>query len=345
MKAPTIRLPASARSLAVKAYLRALAASKRHVMIGPMRSELGFEVLYWLPFLHWALKYAGIPTDRCTAISRGGMGVFYPAGKQVDLYDLRGVDAVRLENKADDLQRGLMKQTSVTAWDRQVCADAAAQLKVGKFAILHPSWMYWLFDHYWQERVGMRHIEQHAHFSVPAIPNLPEGCELPPQFIAVRFYERHTLPLNPGTVPLIEAMVRQIAAHWPVVLLNQSVFADDHTDLPLGHIPNVFSLPAIPPSQNFILQAAVLARSQAFVGTYGGVAQWALRYRKPSLSFYTDFKGTAVAHRSLSQHLSAAQGVPFEVCDMKALKLWQMSIPQMALNSMRASSLAVTVTA
>lgn len=339
------RLNARSRSVVVMAYLRALAASKRHVVCGPFRSELGFEALYWIPFVQWALKYAGIPTDRCTAISRGGMGVFYPAKQQIDLYDLRGVDGVRLENQLDAQQRGLMKQTSVTAWDRQVCADAAKQLGVGKFAILHPSWMYWLFDDYWQERVGMRHIEQHANFTVPAVPNLPEGCELPPLFIAVRFYERHTLPFNPGTVPLIEAMVRQIATHLPVVLLNQSVFADDHTDLPLGHIPNVFSLPAIPASQNFILQAAVLARSQAFVGTYGGVAQWALRYKKPSLSFYADFRGTAIAHRSLSHHLSAAQGVPFDVGDMKALKLWAMTIPPMAAAVLQPSSQALAVTA
>ena len=113
-----------------------------------------------------------------------------------------------------------------------------------------------------------------------------------------------------------------------MVLLNQSVFADDHTDLPIVG-KDIYQLPAIPASQNFILQAAILARSQAFVGTYGGIAQWALRYRKPSLSFYTDFKGTAVAHRSLSQHLSAAQGVPFEVADFKALHWWQMVMPPM----------------
>ena len=220
-----------------------------------------------------------------------------------------------------------MKQTTTTAWARQVCADAVKQLGVGKYQILHPSWMYWLFDDFWEERCGMRHVGAHTEFAPLAMPNLPDGCELPAKFVAVRFYERHTLPLNPGTVPMIQAMVQQIASHLPVVLLNQAkLFADDHADLPIKG-DNIFALPDIPPSQNFILQAAILSRAQAFVGTYGGIAQWALRYKKPSLSFYTDFKGTAMAHRALSQHLSAASGVPFEVCDLKAFKLWQMAIP------------------
>ena len=249
------------------------------------------------------------------------------------------MDAVRLENQLDAQQRGLMKQTSVTKWDRAVCADVAKQQGIGKYFILHPSWMYWLFEDYWEERCGLKHVAKHCDFAVPAIPELPKGCNLPEQFIAVRFYERHTLPLNPGTVPIITAIVKQLASKLPVVLLNQSVFADDHSDLPIAG-ENVYTLPAIPPAQNFILQAAILARAQVFVGTYGGIAQWALRYRRPSLSFFTDFKGTAVAHRSLSQHLSAAQGVPFEVMDLKAIKLWQMALPAMAEKAMSSSQAA-----
>lgn len=96
VKLPNVSLPASPRSLMARAYLKRLTLDDRPIVLGPYRSEIGFEVLYWLPFLNWALKKYGISSDRCLALSRGGMGRLYPAKEAVDLYSLRTVDQVRL---------------------------------------------------------------------------------------------------------------------------------------------------------------------------------------------------------------------------------------------------------
>jgi hypothetical protein len=321
-----VHLPASARSFVFKAYLRYLASTSKPIVIGPFRSELGFEVLYWLPLLNWALKTYGISEDRCIALSRGGMGAFYPAKHHVDLYALRSVDEVRRENATDYERTRLQKQTLVTDWDRVVAGEAVERASVsGAHHLLHPSWMYWLFHDYWEDQATIQHIAKHCDFQPPAMPSLPDGFTLPEKFIAVRFYERHTFPLHEQVKEIATGIVQALAAEFPVVLLNQKIFADDHTDLPITG-PNIYTLPTVAPEQNFVLQAAVLARSQAFVGTYGGVAQWALRYQKPSLSFYTEFSGTAFAHRNLSQLMAARMGVPFEVADMRALRLWQAAL-------------------
>jgi len=332
---------ARAKSLTVRAYLKAIATTNRPVILGPYRSELGFEHLYYIPFLHWALSSAGISKDRCLAVSRGGMGKLYPAASAVDLYDLRGVEAVRLENATDHRERGIQKQTTVTPWDRQVAADALARswqdgqidcteadVARRRFHLLHPSWMYWLLDDYWEEKRGVRHVVEHCRFEELPVPVLPEGFGLPQKFLAVRFYERATFPLVPEVRGYVREMVANLAARRPVVLLSQSGHFDDHTDLPLAGA-NILRLPEVPPAQNFLLQAAVIARCNAFVGTYGGVAQWALRYRRPSLSFYTSFGQTAVAHWSLSRHLANTANLPFEVVDLKAWKLWQMALTPM----------------
>src|SRR5262245_38172770 len=36
--------------------LRALSRSKRPVIIGPWTGEVGFELLYWVPFVRWAVE-------------------------------------------------------------------------------------------------------------------------------------------------------------------------------------------------------------------------------------------------------------------------------------------------
>ena len=324
-----LRTPCWVRSLLTKAYLRTLAWSGQPIILGPMKSELGFEQLYWLPFLHWALTYAKIPPERCIALSRGGMGSLYPATRAVDLYSLAGgVDSVRNENTLRIEQNREIKQMRWTPWDRHAVQEAADSLGLTRYRTLHPSWMYWLLRPYWDEQATIRHVTRHAIFAPFPLATLPEGFGLPEKFVAVRFYERHTFPLTEQVRALCVEMVQALASHTPVVLLNQTVFADDHTDLPLKG-PNIYVLPQVAPEQNFLLQAAVLARAQGFVGTYGGVAQWALRFGKPSISFYTHFGGTSFAHRALCEQIAATMQVPCEVSDLRARGLWQATLLQL----------------
>lgn len=315
---------AANKSRVVRAYLRYLASTSKPIVLGPFRSELGFEVLYWMPFLQWAQKKYGIKPDRCLALSRGGMGALYPAAKHVDLYALRSIDEVRLENLADAERRKIQKQTTVTVWDREIAREAVARTygPRHRFHLLHPSWMYWLFEDFWEERVTMPHVATHTDFAPMPVPALPASLKLPEKFVAVKFYDRATLSMQPEIKPLIREMVAKLAQTMPVVVLAQPYCTDDHVDLPLSG-PNILNLTPAPPDQHLLIQAGVLARAQAFVGTYGGVAQWALRYRKPSLSVYVKFGGTALAHRMLSHALSAHMSIPFELLELGAIKLWQ----------------------
>jgi hypothetical protein len=323
-----MRTPFAVKALILRRYLRQLARMGDPVVVGPFRSEVGFEQLYWIPFVTWALKYAGIPRDRCMALSRGGMGVFYPVASNADLYQVRGVDAVRIENQVDYAQRKLQKQTTVTDWDREVCREVgkAQWGHSARVRMLHPSWMYWLLEDVWEERAPVLSAAPFLQYDALPVPPLPEGMTLPDKFLAVRFYERATLPYTNETKGLIADLVQQVAAVQPVVLIRQSAHVDDHIDFPIAPSPRIAVLPETIPEQNLILQAAVLARCTAFVGTYGGVAQWALRYRKPTMSVYAQFGGTALAHWHLSQLLAAKVGVPFQVMDLRLLTLWNTSV-------------------
>src|SRR5262245_54769655 len=51
--------------------LRRLLATDAPIVAGPWLGEVGFEILYWIPFLRWLVDQ-GVPAERITAISRGG---------------------------------------------------------------------------------------------------------------------------------------------------------------------------------------------------------------------------------------------------------------------------------
>lgn len=340
--------PAELRRLAVAALIQRLSLDTRPIMVGCWRSEVGFEGLYWLPFLrHLAAKVPGF-WERAVVVSRGGGVVLYgswvdrypdttpEAGfakpeptwtlpRSVDLYSLRTVTECRRQNLFDWSKTKLQKQTTFTTWDRGILTEAAAKAGIsGRYHTVHPSWMYWALAPFWDEDRGLKYLFSLADYTLLPKPIPPVTIEgLPAQYVAVKFYGRATWPHpHEETTAAVGHMVSTIAQQVPVLLLNSGHAGDEHTEMAVSG-SNIFRMPACPPEQNLGVQLALLGRAQAFVGTYGGVAQVALRMGVPSLSVYTQFGGTAHAHLSLSSYLSKRTNVPFVVGSLQDAGLWK----------------------
>lgn len=330
-------LPA-VRQQAVAQLVAELSADTQPILCGPWRSELGFEILYWEPFLRYLATVVSKFDTRAAIVTRGGMAPLYAAvaSQGVDLYTLRSVTEVRRENLYDHrITSGgkTQKQLVETAWDREVIADAADQLKLAlPYHVVHPSWMYWACAPYWEEDAGLRYLSSLSQYVPLAKPALPADCPLPPRYVAVKFYGRSTWPYpHPDISEVMQQVTGTIAAQTSVVLLSSGNEFDDHLDVALEG-PNITRLPPLPVEVNLAVQAAVVAHATAFVGTYGGMAQLALRLGVPSASLYHEWKGTAHAHLSLSSWLSKASGVPFAVGSLTDVGLWK----QLTSVSMRA---------
>jgi hypothetical protein len=312
------------RRLVTRAYLARLRASRAPIILGPWRSEVGFEALYFLPFLKWALK--GINPSRLVTVTRGGAANLYGTAA-IDLYKLRDVASVRQENLYDHQTTGLQKQMTCTAWDRDVLKEAARQvLGAGaRYSVLHPSWMYWALEPFWKNTRGMAYLSSMTDYApIGAAPG--PALDLPSKFVAMKWYTRPTFPPSPEVLAFVKATTQRLAEQVPVVLLGSNHGGDDHGDLRIEG-PNISNLPAVPADQQLGLQAHVLSRASGFVGTYGGMAQLALRLGVPSVSFYTEFGQTAYAHLSLSQWLGMQSKVPFVCGSMAETNLWQQVLP------------------
>lgn len=317
------------RRFALKTYLRRIALSKAPILLGPWRSEVGFEALYWLPFLRWFTKAYKVDPKRFVALTRGGAAILYGCNA-VDLYRLRSVDAVRLENQYDWQATKLQKQTQFTEFDRIVAKEAAAHVlgRGEKYHVLHPSWMYWALAPFWEEQRGLTYLASMTDFEpIGKVPALQ--MELPAHYVAMKWYDRPTLPMHdPKVQQFIGNLVAVLGAQSKIVLLAGSPNCDDHADLIVNH-PSIVMVPAASPEQNLAQQIQILAKAQAFIGPYGGMAQLALRLGIPSASFYTEFGATALAHLSLSLTLSKKTKVPFLVGSIDDAESWRrvLSVP------------------
>jgi hypothetical protein len=325
-------------------YKRLLQRSNKPILVGPFTSEIGFESLYWVPFV----QSLGIDPSRLIPITRGGAAVWYGAPHGIELYDLRDPKDVRIENMVQHARTGLLKQTRVTAFDRSLLKDAAKAAGLTSYHVLHPSWMYQTLAPFWEGRVGLdwilsrltveqtvNGVSQRAIANLRVLP-LPETVKLPANFCAARFYFRSTFPHSQVTLDCARECLKQIAQNQPVVLLNPDVHADEHVDVPVKDIPNVFKLSDFmktAPRDNLAIQSAVLAKSTGFVGTYGGLAQLALRLGKPSVSFYWDWKGTSLAHKHLSEALSLNTGIAFLTLRLTDIPLLKTVAPNLSFQT------------
>jgi hypothetical protein len=211
---------------------------------------------------------------------------------------------------ADAGTTGSVKQFAPAPWEQKLLPLIAEDLGLRRYHVLHPSWMYRGLNPLWTGHVPMEVALKDMAFDPFPVPHPPLDLPLPERFVAVRFYQRHTWPMDEHNHLWVANLVDRIAKKLPVVVLDPPFHADDHVDFPLSG-PNIHSLAAsVTLQNNLAVQSAVIAKSQAFVGTYGGTMQLAVRLRKPSVGFYKQFAGTAAQHLDLTHRLGVMQNVP-----------------------------------
>jgi hypothetical protein len=292
-----------------------LNSNQAPILVGPWRSELGFEVSYWTPFLKFLAAHVKEFARRASVVTRGGLAPLYSqtCASSADLYSIRDVKVVRRENLYDQRIRQAgktIKQVQITDWDEAVLEDAASALGIRLFHSLHPAWMYWALSPYWDEQASLSYLLSMTDYT--PLSKIPVQGGLPPQYVAVKFYGRATFPYpHPDIATYVQETVAKLAQVLPVVSIGTGNEHDDHVDIPVVG-KNIYTLPPdLPAEENLKAQAAVISQATAFVGTYGGVAQLALRLGVPSYSVYAQWGGTSHAHYALSSWLSKQMRVPF----------------------------------
>jgi hypothetical protein len=301
-----------------------MAEGQAPIIIGPWLAEVGYEVLYWIPFLRWFQDAHGISKERLVVVSRGGMESAYSgiAGRYVDLFDLMtpaDLATRNLQRRAVE-EGGGQKQSASSALDDELLAAVRARLGLADARVCHPSLMFKLFREVWHGNLPMdllwRRTRYEATSAVPAATDLP----IPGDFIAVKLYSGPALSMSDRTRDTLRYLVASAAAVAPVVLLDVDLGIDEHRDLALDGLSDVTSARSLMHARtNLGVQIELIARSRFFLSTCGGLAWLAPFLGVPTVAVY-DTDQLLAPHLLVARQAGARTGAAeFSPLDLRGM--------------------------
>lgn len=333
MNAATIRHALEVRTGRLRAdrAFSAAARGDKPILIGPFLSEIGFEVLYWLPMLARYFEKHAVAKERVVAVSRGGAGVWYVdlAGGYVDVFDhltpLELKDAQR-----DRVERaGAQKQFGVTELDERLLDFARSDTGVGAdAAVLHPSLMYNAFTYLWADAAG--HEGARRRLLNRPLPRRQardeQALDLPTEYVAVKAYFSDCFPDSDENRGHVARLVGRLAEAHPVVVLSTGIDLDDHHDFNTTDERRIRSIEHLmTPRNNLELQTRAIAGAKALVTTYGGFSYLGPFLGVPSVALYSE-ENFVPAHldvmrRAVTDLRNQGAGAGFMPVDVRDLRL------------------------
>ncbi|MBI3049004.1 MAG: hypothetical protein HYY76_11925 [Acidobacteria bacterium] len=302
----------------VEGELETIVGRGRLLVAGPWISEVGFETLYWVPFLHWVKAAFRLPEDRLVAVSRGGVASWYQgvASRYVEIWD--HVEPAEFARR--NAERGMTKHVEPSPLDADILVAVARHLGTREFDVIHPGLMYRLFTLYWSGHRAMGFVDAHTRFTTHAATPMIDPALLPREYVAVKFYGAQSLPDTPQIRGVLRSIVSSLAERLPVVLLDTGLLlADDHADYRFGGADVISARPWMTPQTNLGVQTQVAAGARAFVGTCGSITWLAPRLGVDTAAMFVDpqwlHAHIAVAMRAYHK-LDAGR---FAVTDLRAL--------------------------
>jgi hypothetical protein len=290
------------------------------IIVGPWLAEVGYEILYWIPFLRWVSAAYRLDPSRVTVVSRGGVGAWYEgiAGSYAEMWD--HIEPAQFARR--NAERLELKQLATSPLEQDIVASVARAHALEAPRVLHPSLMFRLFKLFWSGHRASGFLDAHTRFRLHRAPGVVDRARLPAEYAAVKFYAARSTPDTPEVRRQLRRLLDELSEQMPVVLLDTGLALDDHADYTFAGSSRLMSArDLLEPRTNLAAQTDIIAHAKAYVGTCGS-----LTWLAPMLGVHTSavladpeflHAHLAVALRAFHRLEGAA---PFCPLDLRALR-------------------------
>jgi hypothetical protein len=315
------------------AFARA-ARGKGPILVGPFLSEIGFEVLYWLPMLARFFDRHDVARERVVAMSRGGAGIWYAdlAARYVDVFDHLTPAELKDAQRRRVEEVGAQKQFGISELDEQLLGLARSTTGIdADAAVIHPSLMYNAFTYLWADQAGYRGARRRLlNRPLPHPPaNEDPALDLPADYVAVKAYFSDCFPDSDDNRRFVAGLVASLAEAHQVVVLSTGIDLDDHRDFTFdgGRVRTLEHV--MTPRNNLEVQTRAIVGASALVTTYGGFSYLGPFLGVPSIAFYSE-ENFVPAHldvmrRAVTELRDQAAGAGFMAVDVRDIPLVELA--------------------
>jgi hypothetical protein len=274
------------------------------IIAGPWTGEVGFELMYWIPFLNWLVEQ-GLDPKRLVVVSRGGAAPWYRhlTSRYLDILDVVPADEFRERTAGKKKQYDIRRD-----FDRELVEKAKERFSLPNATAVHPSAMFRLFTGLWRKRATVKLVDSFTSFrplaplEAAAPEDLPTG--LPANYVAAKFYFSKAFNDTTSNRKFISELLRNVSRQVPVALMSTSVRLDEHSDFQTSGHSGLYVVDAhAVPHKNLELQSRIICGARGFIGTYGGFSYLAPFYGVRSVSFFSRRYGFESHHLELAERV------------------------------------------
>jgi hypothetical protein len=266
------------------------AAEKAPLVCGPFVGEIGFETLYWIPFLARLLESPALEERRAVVMSRGGAEELYrrlPRPQRieyVDVVDLLGADeflAFERQRIGDDPRRKNQKAASEfeSALVEQAGLSDAVQVR--------PAQMFRMLKRHPVERV----------LAFPWRAAVAEREEL----TVAKFWFGGQFPATDDNLAFLRRRLVELMSSGPVVAIDNAFTLELNAavDDPFRAVCRDVGVPTMSTTSyrtNLAEQIELVARASRLVATYGGFSYLGLYTGTEIESYYSSPRTVFTRH-------------------------------------------------
>jgi hypothetical protein len=300
------------------AEIDAAGRGDERVVVGPWISEVGFEVLYWIPMLNRIAQRHGVASDQITTFTRGGAHCWYRdiADRGVEIFDLIEPEELREFNERRVEETGGQKHMAATALDTELVLRAGDRLPADA-QLIHPSLMYNAFRYLWAWRTPPKAVLRKLEFRRLPDPGRADiAARLPDEYVAVKAYHSSCFPPTPENQAFVAALVRRLAERTPVVLLSTGLHVDDHLEVTVASDGELIDAqPWMTPRDNLEVQTQIIQGAQCLFSSYGGFSYLGPFLGVPSVCFWSQQNFNATHLEVMRGAVKALKGPRFIALD------------------------------
>ena len=274
----------------VKTALEELRQGSGLILVGPWLDDVASELLYWIPFVRWAVRTYRLSLDRLVVVSRGNAREWYGplASRYVNARDLFSASEY-----ADWVQRTIPqreqnpKQSVVYPFDQEILQRAASTMALSDHQVLHPLSFFRVLRRLQGDRQIGRVREVLDHERLTTTQRTELSGRLPGEYVVASLECTKFLPNSPKNREFVGKLVEGLAQDHDVVIVDSDASTRPPIEPPVC-FERVHTLSSLTAAEDLGNQTQVMAGAKAFVGGYGDLALLASFCGIPAFGFRSE---------------------------------------------------------